>query len=375
VATRTTSVQKVIDYCSLHTSLQTYFNVGGVTNEPALTICNNTLQMLLSGLVIQNGQKLQKMPWKFNRKELCGPERGGGNFIVTQYGVQDYRWAGASAFVLNSGSANAGGANVDLLANPINGGAAGITVSGGIVTVQTIDPHPFQQGATVFMSGNTVAAYNSTYSFSATAHTSGWSGGWTILTVPNNLHFTFAATVGQTVNSGAPGFGLVDANGLLVSTSLYPFGWLESAYVQDINNAQFPQPIKPIGAVKELPVNYVPSGNPPQVCMLVDYDNGVLKFRLSDPVGSSPWQINLVYQAKAPKLIAPNSIFPWPDDMIYVVNETALAQAFRYAKGIKADETTAQMGISNMMIMSALAGEDREDNAFVVAPEMSLMRG
>lgn len=365
----------MIDYCSLHTSLQTYFNVGGVTNEPALTICNNTIQMLLSGIIMQPGQMVQRMPWKFNRKELCGPERGGGNFIVTQYGVQDYRWAGATAFVLNSGSANAGGANIDLLSSPINGGTAGITVSAGTVTVQTIDPHPFQAGSTVYMSGNTVAAYNSTYSFSATAHTSAWSGGWTILTVPDNLHFTFTATAGQTVSSGAPGFGLVDANGILISTSLYPFGWLESAYIQDINSGQFPQPARPIGAVKELPVNYVPSGNPPQVCMLVDYDNGVLKFRMSDPTSSSPWQVNLVYQAKAPRLTGPTSIFPWPDDMAYVINEVALAQAFRYAKGIRAEDTIAQMNIANAMIYSALAGESREDSAFVVAPEMSLMRG
>lgn len=324
---------------------------------------------------MQPGQMVQRMPWKFNRKELCGPERGGGNFIVTQYGVQDYRWAGATAFVLASGSANAGGANIDLLSSPVNGGSAGITVSGGIVTVQTIDPHPFQAGATVFMSGNTVAAYNSTYSFSATAHTSAWSGGWTILTTPDNLHFTFAATAGQTVSSGAPGFGLVDQNGILISTSLYPFGWLESAYIQDINSVQFPQPARPIGAVKELPVNYVPSGNPPQVCMLIDYDNGVLKFRMSDPTSSSPWQVNMVFQAKAPKMTSPNSVFPWPDDMAYVINEVALAQAFRYAKGVNAQDTVTQFNIANQMIYSALAGESREDSGFPVAPEMSLMRG
>lgn len=365
MATRTTTVQKIIDYCALHTSLQTYFNVGGVTNEPALTICNNTLQMLL----------VRSMPWKFNRKELCGPERGGGSFLVTQYGVQDYRFCGAVAFVLASGSANAGGCGIDLAANPINGGTAGITVSGGIVTVQTLDPHPFQQGATVYMSGNTVAAYNSTFSFSATAHTSGWSNGWTILSVPDNLHFTFAATTGQTVSSGGGGFGTVDATGTLLSTALFPFGWMESASVQDISNAQFPPPIKPIGAVRELAPNYVPSGNQPQVCMLVDYDNGVLKFRLSDPPGSYPWQVNIVYQAKAPKLIGPNSIAPWPDDMAYVLFEVALFQAFRYAKGVLAAETQSQMQIANQMIMTAMMGEgSREDSAFVVAPELALMR-
>lgn len=377
MAQRTTTVQKVIDYCALHTSLQTYFNVGGVTDEPGLTICNNTLQMLLSGIVIQPGQRIQKMPWKFNRKEICGPERGGGGFLVTQYGVQDYRFGGSVAFVLNAGNVNAGGVGIDLdssFGTPINGGTSGIVSAGGVVTVQTLDPHPFQQGSTVFMSGNSVAAYNSSFSFSATAHTSTWSNGFVITSVPDNLHFKFAAGSGQTVNSGATGFGLLDNTGALKSGSLFPFGWMEAASVQDINSGQFPQPIKPIEAVRELPVNYVPSGNPPQVCMLIDYDNGVLKFRLSDPPGSYPWQINLVYQAKAPKLLTPQSIFPWPDDMAYVINEVALFQAFRYAKGVLAAETNVQLNIANQMIMSALAGEDRESTAHVVAPDLALMR-
>lgn len=359
---QTTTVQKVIDFCSLHTSLQSFFGVGGVSNEPGLTICNNVQQMLLT----------KPMPWKFNRKLLDGSN---GHFFVTQYGVQDYQFAGACAFALQttSGSSPNGGVGIDLAASPVNGGTAGITVSAGVVTVQTLDPHPFQVGQTIYMAGNTVSAYNSTLTTSAVTFTSTWSNGWVITTVPDNLHFTFAAAAGQVASSGAPGFGVTDANGNL--TGLYAWGWMESASVQDINSTGFPQPIKPIDAVHSLPPAYGTTGNPLSICMIADLNNGVLKFRLSEPLGVQGFQVNMVYQGRAPKLTSPQSVFAWPDDLNYVLYETAMFQAFRYAKGVNGADTRTQFQIVQNVIQSALASEDREDTGHVVAPERSLMRG
>jgi hypothetical protein len=88
---QTTTVQEIMDWCSTHTSLQNYFRVGGQNNEPALTICNSMMQTLLA----------RPMTWKFNRKVL---DQTNGAFLVTQYGVQDYRHAGACAFVLQAGA-------------------------------------------------------------------------------------------------------------------------------------------------------------------------------------------------------------------------------------------------------------------------------
>lgn len=435
---QTTTPQKLIDFASLHTSLQTYFGVGGVNNEPGLTICNNVIQMLL----------VKPLAWKFNRKSLFGPERGDGNFLVTQYGLQDYQFAGAVAFVLNtgvSGSAQTGGVGIDLAASPAGGGFSAVKVSGGIVTVQTLDPHPFQVGSVALMSGNTDSTFNSTYTFDPVAHTSAWTGGFTILTVPDNKHFTFTAPAGTsatvtnialtsnvlTVNAvnsysvgqrvlfasvgtntflngnvviltgvsgttftatfqhadvvsgadtgtanrctGGVGFGTTDANGNLIG--LFPWGWMESASVQNINGTQFPQSVKPIEAVRELGVAYSLSGNPLQICMLADLQNGILRFRLSEPMGTSCQQINMVYQARCPKLLSPQDVIPWPDDMAYVLHEMTLFQAFRYAKGVNAKDTQTQMGIAQQMVQTAMMGEDREDNAFAEAPEMGLMRG
>jgi len=426
---QTTTVQKVIDHCSLHTSLQTFLNVGGMTNEPGLTICNNVLQMLL----------VKPLPWKFNRKELSGRS---GNFLVTSYGVQDYRFAGATAFVLMAGANGnpSGGVGVDLAPSaqnnassaPVNGGVAGITVSGSVATCQTIDPHPFKAGSTVFLSGMMDNKFNSTFSTDPVAMTSTWSGGFTISTVPDNKHFTFAAPSGSSAtitniaisnnlltvtaaNSYAAGqcvsFSSVGTNTFLngqqmvISTAsstqfsgtfqhadvnagadtgtatlatgapgITDWGWMESASIQDINSQSFPQPVKPIEAVHTLPPAWANSGNPITVCMLIDYNNGVLLFRLSEPIGSQCFQINGVYQARATKLTSPQSVFPWPDDMAYVLHEVALFQAFRYAKGVTAKDTQVQMGIAGQMIQTALAGEDREASGMVIAPAMALAR-
>lgn len=352
---QSTTVQSVMDDCSLHTSLQSYFAVGGITNQPGLKIANRVMQTLFT----------DNTSWKFNRTELCGPERGNGNFFVTQYGVQDYKFAGACAFVLNV-SIQCGGVGIDLASNN------GVSVSGGTVTVTTLDPHPFIPGLTVFMSGNVDANYNSTFSFSPTLHTCAWSNGWTILATPTAKSFTFAATAGQVSNTGAPGFGTVDSNGNL--TGLPAIGWLESSWLQDPNSTQFPQRVQAIQAVREVPPTYSGSGNDMVIAMMVDYNNGIVKFRLSEIPGSQPIQVCPCYQGRAPKLTSPQSVFPWPDDMSYVLDELALANAYRFAKGITSDAFKTQMAVANEAIRRAHLQEDREASNEPLIPAMSLMR-
>lgn len=422
-----------MDWCSTHTSLQNYFRVGGQNNEPAMTICNSMQQALL----------VRPMAWKFNRKVL---DSTNGAFLVTQYGVQDYRHAGACAFVLQAGAGSSpfGGVGVDMTYSPVRGGVAGITVAAGIATVQTIDPHPFQPGQTVFLSGVMDSVFNSVFTANGLARTSAWTSGFTILTAADQFHFTFAApanttstitniaitgntmtvtaangfTVGQVVRfsgvgtntflnsqqvtivtasgsqftavfqhadvvsgadtgtasicSGAPGFGTSDPLGN--SIGLPAWAWGESASIVNINSTSFPQPGTPdLEFVRELPPAYSSSGNKPSICMLQDEQNGVLRFRLSEPADYSV-QVNGVYQARAPKLTTPQSVFAWPDDLGFVLRELGLVYAFRFAKGVSESETRTQLGIAQQSIASAMAGEDRESNAFGVVPERSLMR-
>jgi hypothetical protein len=153
------------------------------------------------------------------------------------------------------------------------------------------------------------------------------------------------------------------------------WSWGESASLQAINSTAFPQPVTPdLEFVRELPPSYGSSGNKPAICMLADEQNGVLRFRLSEPADSVCLQVNVVYQQRAPKLKSPQSVFAWPDDLQFVLNELALVYAFRFAKGVSQAETRTQIQVANQSIGSAMAGEERESNAFGVVPERGLMR-
>lgn len=348
-----------MDQCKLHTKLQNYFGVGQITGEPGCGIATRVNQILLQ----------RRMAWKFNRVELSSTN---GNFLVTQQGIQDMRFAGASAFVLlnnqgGSGTLPCGGVGIDLANNPVNGGSGGITISGSVITVQTIDSHPFTTanvGQTqVFLSGVANPVFNSTFTYTQLTQTSAWTNGYTLLSVPDNLHFTLQSNNIAQLNSqptGAPG--------------ICSFGWLESASIQDISSTAFPQPVKPIEAVHRISPEYTRTGDELTICALVDYNNGVIKFRLSEPMGTYCFQINLVYQARAPKLTTPASIFQWPDDLSYVLVEMCLWQASRFAYGLGAEETAKFEQSAMAALQSALESEDREANTQSITPEFSLMR-
>jgi hypothetical protein len=355
----TTTVQYVMDQCKLHTKLQNYFGVGQITGEPGCGIANRVNQMLLQ----------RRMPWKFNRVEL-GPTDG--NFMVTQQGIQDMRFAGATAFVLlnnqgGSGTLPCGGVGIDLANQPVNGGAGGITIAGSVITVQTLDPHPFTSanvGTTlVYLTGVANPNFNSNFSYTQLTQTSAWTNGFTLLSVIDKYHFTLqsnnAAQLGA-APTGAPGIGNL--------------GWLESASIQDINSTAFPQPVKPIQAVHRISPEYTTTGDELMFCALIDYNNGVIKFRLSEPMGTYCFQINAVYQARAPKLSTAKSIFRWPDDLSFVLVEMALWQASRFAYGLAAEETMKFQQSAQQALMSALEAEDKEDNVQGITPEWSLMR-
>jgi hypothetical protein len=355
---QSTTVNQVIRICSLHTKLQNFLGVGGNTNEPGLTIANSANQMLLA----------YPNAWKFNRNDsLTFNNTSTGGFFVTQFGVQDYRHAGACAFTLINqntpplGTQNCGGAQIDLAASPVNGGTAAISVTAGVVTVQFLDPHPFIVGQTIYMSGNANSVFNSTFTFNGQLQTSAWSNGWVITAVPDNLHVQFTATAGQTngLTSGAPGIN--------------NWGWIESAYLTDINSIGFPLPVKPLIAVDRLAVTYFPNGQDISVAMIVDYNNGVCKFRLSEPMGTYNYAINTVYQQRAPKLVNAGSIFQWRDDLKFVLDEVALFYAFRFAFGMGAADTQAQFKVMNSAVMSARMADDREDTGESLAPDRALM--
>src|ERR1700735_3172176 len=128
----TITLQTIVNLASTHGELMPLSGVGGYTNEPALSICNDTLQELLS----------PPHDFKFNRVEMP--------FFVTANCQQDYQFAGATAFTLGTNSGGtayaSAGAQIDLASNNA------ITVTGGVVTVNFIKgqvPHQMVVGSTV----------------------------------------------------------------------------------------------------------------------------------------------------------------------------------------------------------------------------------
>jgi hypothetical protein len=100
----------------------------------------------------------------------------------------------------------------------------------------------------------------------------------------------------------------------------------------------------------------------------------VLKFRLGYPVSTYPFAVNAVYQAKAPLFTSVESVFQWPSDLDYVIFELCLWQGMRFAYGITAAETEAQMQVAMLAVQTAMASEDREANDMALTPNFSLMR-
>ncbi len=304
-------------------------------------------------------------------------------------------------------------------------------------TVQFLDPHPFQSGnigtSQILIAGVVNPAYNSTFTYNQLAQTSQWINSYTLVSIPDNFHIVLQGTSGQsagitsisasggvttvtcsnsmstgdlmtftgiTTNSALNGqtitlltatsstvtfttpAGVSITNGADTGTiyaapsgapGIWNLGWVESAALVDINNPSFPLPVNPIDAVHRIAPEYTSTGDTLSLSAEIDYGNGVVKFRLSEPVSTYPFAFNVVYQAKAPKFINGQSIFQWPDDLSYVLFELLLWQGMRFAYGMTAQETQAQMQVAMLAVQNALASEDREANDQAITPFRSLM--
>lgn len=347
------TIQNLLDYAKTHAKLTPVLGIAGITNEPGLSICKDTIQELLSA----------PFAWKFNRSFAGAASNTYGNFFVTQPFIQDYQYAGAVAFVLPTTPPNAitsltsvGGAGIAL-------SPTGITRSGATVTVNTLDPHPFTVGQTVFHAGATVAAYNATFTGNNIALTSTWSGGYVITVVPSTTSYQFTIA-GTPANSGAPGIN--------------DFGWLDSASARDIQSTQFPQFEVPIQAVD----NLTPTGDgdsPGQASVIQQMldssgnPTGVLKFRTYLRNSSYIWQINFTWQKAPPILTGITSTFnPWPDSLGYVLRQGVLAKAFNLIddKRAQVEELKFQRAIGKALIRWQT---ERSSEGF--APSCQILRG
>ena len=346
----TVSLQSVGNLCATHGDLMPLSGVGGYSNEPLLSLCNDTMQELLA----------HPHDFKFNRQEMP--------FFVTANYQQDYLFAGATAFIMGSNLSNntqvlSAGAQIDLASNHA------ITVSGGVVTVNIIPGqlnHQIVVGATVFMVGvtmttGTTANYNSTQS--QTGSSWSWTGGWVVTSV-TPTSFSFRAVTGQNTSDvgGAPG--------------ITNFGWLASCTATELNNQSPVGNIRPMEAVR----NLAPSQriNPPsKLCVLQELltstgaSSGVIKLRLEFPCGANVWMVNPVYQAKAPLFTSLAQTWaPFPDELGFVYRQGLIARMYRY---LNSPNAAVEFQKAEAAILKATGADDREESDVHVFPEESLM--
>lgn len=445
--TMTTTMGQMADQLRLHTKLQNFFAIGGVTGEPMSGISNRVMQMLLT----------KRMPWTFNVAEYAPFPWGSGNFMVSQPGFQDIKFAGASVFVLLPQSYNgvsstmpSGGVGVDLAATTINnftygavnGGTNAVSIdpTTGIISVQTLDPHPYSSqnvgnGSAAYLTGLTNPAFNSVYTYNNIQSTAAWTQGYSFVGIQSPYNFTVQGTQGNhyasltgvsasgsittvtvtnTMSAGdlmtfstvATNTGLNGATVTLLTAThsqvtfttptgvtitngadtgfifaapsgapgIFNFSWLQAADVFDLNSQAFPPPIDQVQAVHRKAKEYSTTGDKLEIAPVVDYNNGVIKFRLTEPLGTYPWGFCLSIQKRAPKMSQPGDLFPWPDELSYVLFEMCLWQAMRISYGISGEETQLQMQVAQGALMSALESQDREASTMGLVPDWSIMR-
>lgn len=332
----TITLQTVVNFCSTHGDLLPLSGVGGYTNEPALSLCNDALSELIT----------DPNDWTFNRVEMAP--------FYTAANKQDYLFAGASAFTLSSGTTASTGWAIDLASN------SAITVTAGVVTVKTIEPHRFAIGQTVYMAGNTMspgtaANYNSVFTDNGT--NSQWTVGWVLTGVTTN-GFSFAATAGQ-VNADVGG-----------AAGIKNFAYATSASMVDVNNNSSPPNITSLTVKRELLVSSRVS-MPEKVCVLADLNTGVLKLRLLWLPSTATYAVSIVYQAQSPiKTALTDKWDPFPDTYSAVIRQSLLYRMYRYLNDSKQDDEYKKLQVE---IAKTQATDDATLTDVGLQPEYGLM--
>jgi hypothetical protein len=333
----TITIQSILNFASTQVELLPVTGIGGYLNEPGLSICNDALADLLTA---ENN-------WKINRKDHP-------NFLVTAPFKQDYIWGGSSAFTL--GSTNQGWA-IGLASN------SGITVSGGVVTVNTLEPHGFLVGDTVFLNGlvaqagsaANAAAYNSVLTTNNVG--TKWTQGYAITSVAPSS-FTFAAASGQ-INGdilGAPG--------------IYDYGWMQEAFMYMMTDTSAPYYNRLIYAKRQLPLSRIVD-NPGTVSVQHDNGDGTLTVRFYYCPGAISWGAKLVYQMAAPLKIDPsNNWAPFPDHYAPLYRQAVLARMYRYVNSPKADAEYKKLQLA---IAKAAGFDDNEQTDVTLVPSNPLL--
>lgn len=351
----TIKLATTINYALTHTDLLPLTGVGGLSDEPGLSICIEAASDIVS----------DENDWKFNSVELCSPlglTQGTGLPLVVYQSKQDYLFAGASAFTMNitpsgTGSGtNSSGASIGLAS------ANAVTVTAGVVTVNTLEPHRFAIGNTVFLfglvaqTGNAANAskYNATFTDNGNKTT--WAGG-VVLTAVTPTSFSFAALAGQNNADvlGAPGIN--------------DFNWLSAATMLELNNQSSPMNVRHLKALRNLPA-WSKCADPEQVAVMQDLGTGVLLVRMMYVPAAVTWLVNLIYQKKPIVYTSLNQFWGIPDQYASMFNQAVMYRAYRYIRSPQADSEYKKL---QQLILEAQGSDQAEESNVFLEPVESLV--
>ena len=315
----TLTLQNVVDFARANTRLIPIVGVGGLGQEPALSICNDTLQEVLSS----------PYAWRFNRASIPP-------FTTFNY-QQDYYVTGATvSFVSPTNNGTSGGIF------PIQLAPTGITVSGTTATLNTTAQHNIANGASVTIAGCVDPNFNHTF---------------TVTAVPSNSSIQFTVPAGLS-GSGAPGITNI--------------GWLERCVLQDYANTSPVKPLHNIEVVATLMLESIIQ--PPfKIAYEGEQQPGVIIFRTWPVPSSQIWNVFIDYQVKPPiKTSISQNWAPWPDEFGFVLRQGFLAKALVFAEDPRAQ---AEMQKWQMVIGKMLDIKDQEMRSESFFPERPVMYG
>lgn len=344
-----------INYATTHTDLLPLRGVGGIVDEPALSICTEAASEIIN----------DENDWKWNSVELCAPlglTQATGLPLIIYQSKQDYLFAGASAFTMNitpsggSTGVNSSGASIDLASNN------GVTVAAGVVTVKTLEPHRFAIGNSVYLFGLTATTgnatkYNSTFTDDGNKTAWGAPGPFVITGVPTPTSFTFAAVSGQANADvlGAPG--------------ITNFGWLTGATMMELNNNSSPMNVRHLSAMRNLP-SWSKLADPEQVAVMKDFGTGVLLVRFVYAPAAVTWIVNLIYQQPSVVFTSLNQFWGIPDNMAALISQAVIYRAMRYIRSPSAD---TEYKILQALIQKERGSDQSEQSNVFLEPLDSLV--
>lgn len=330
----TISLLSVVQTVQTSKGMKPLVGVGGIANQPALDICNDTLQELLSA----------PYAWRFNKNAIPV-------FTTIPY-QQDYIISGCNVVATGKYA-------ISLNANNSPNGA-GLTEAGTTATATYSDfaPTGFPAGIAqptigdvIIVSGATQPAYNGTQVIT--------------LTNPATKTFQYSGIAGGLTPDGGQGINNIN--------------WMEHVTLADFQSTATVIPVHDAEIAASLPMESIIQ---PPIKFSYHKDNffGSVPTQVNAPTfrawpvpSSQIWGVYLFFQARAPLLTDLNGQWtPWPDDLGYVLRAYVKAAALDWWEDPRAANSYI---IAQQKILKALGSKDQEIRHEAMFPDLPILRG